>query len=147
MIFRASLLYFLITLAGCESATKKETPKLNDEEAIKMVLATQVIAWNNADIEGFMEGYWKSDSLLFVGSKITSGWDSTLVRYKKSYPDKAAMGTLRFEIIRMLFISNDSYLVTGKYFLAREKDNPSGIFTLLFKKKNGKWVVAYDHTA
>ena len=147
MIFRSTLLCFLITLGGCESHSKKETPKLNDEEAIKTVLSAQVIAWNNADIEGFMEGYWKSDSLLFVGSKITSGWDSTLARYKKSYPDKAAMGSLRFEIIRMLFVSNDFYLVTGKYFLTREKDNPSGIFTLLFKKKNGKWVVAYDHTS
>jgi hypothetical protein len=85
--------------------------------------------------------------VLFIGSKITSGWDSTLVRYKRSYPDKAAMGKLRFEILRMDFISADSYLVTGKYFLTREKDNPSGIFTLLFKKKKGSWVIVYDHTS
>jgi hypothetical protein len=57
------------------------------------------------------------------------------------------MGTLRFEIMRLDFISSDSYLVTGRYFLAREKDNPSGVFTLLFKKKDGQWVVVYDHTS
>jgi len=94
-----------------------------------------------------MKGYYKSDSILFIGSRITSGWDSTLIRYKKGYPDKAAMGKLRFEILRMDFISSDSYLVTGKYFLTREKDNPSGIFTLLFKKKKENWVIVYDHTS
>ena len=94
-----------------------------------------------------MKGYWKSDSIYFIGSKITAGWDSTLVRYKKSYPDAAAMGKLRFEILMMDFVSADACLVTGKYFLTREKDNPSGIFTLLFRKKNGAWLIVYDHTS
>ena len=57
------------------------------------------------------------------------------------------MGKLRFEILRMDFISSDGYLITGKYFLTREKDNPSEIFTLLFKKKKGNWVIVYDRTS
>jgi hypothetical protein len=118
-----------------------------DENAIRMVLDKQVVAWNEANINEFMKGYWKSDSILFIGRKITSGWDSTLLRYKKSYPDKAAMGKLRFEILRLDFASTNACLVTGKYFLAREKDNPSGIFTLLFKRKKGQWVIVYDHTS
>lgn len=107
----------------------------------------QVVDWNGADIDAYMVGYWKSDSLLFIGSKITSGWDNTLARYKKNYPTKEAMGTLRFEILRIDFISTGAYLVTGKYFLTRITDNPNGVFTLLFRKKEGKWVVVYDHTA
>lgn len=118
-----------------------------DEAAIHSVLEKQVIAWNEANIEEFMKGYWKSDSILFIGRKITSGWDSTLLRYKKNYPDKAAMGKLRFEVLRMDFTSGNACLVTGKYFLTREKDNPNGIFTLLFKRKKGKWVIVYDHTS
>jgi hypothetical protein len=142
-------LSFLTLLASCQQAAQKEAKKSNplDEKLIREVLDKQVAAWNETDIEGFMQGYWKSDSLLFIGSKITNGWDSTLARYKRSYPDKAAMGTLRFEIMRMDFISSDSYLVTGKYFLMREKDNLNGVFTLLLKKKREKWVVVYDHTS
>jgi hypothetical protein len=139
----------LILLAACQPHRKEvtNTPNPLDEKAIREVLDKQVTAWNQNDIEGFMQGYWKSDSLLFIGSKIANGWDSTLARYKRSYPDKAAMGILRFEIMRVDFISSDSYLITGNYFLTREKDSPSGVFTLLFKKKNGQWVAVYDHTA
>jgi hypothetical protein len=139
----------LIAFASCKSETTKEKDKPNslDEKSIREVLGKQVTAWNEANIEGFMQGYWKSDSLLFIGSKITNGWDSTLVRYKKSYPDKAAMGNLHFEIMRVDFISANAYLVTGKYFLKREKDNPSGVFTLLLRKINDQWVVVYDHTS
>ena len=119
----------------------------HDETLIREVLNKQVIAWNEANIDEFMKGYWKSDSILFIGRKVTAGWDSTLLRYKKSYPDKAAMGKLRFEILRLDFASTNACLVTGKFFLTREKDNPNGIFTLLFKKKQGRWVIVYDHTS
>lgn len=115
--------------------------------AIRAVLAQQVNDWNAFNIEGFMQGYWKSDSMMFVGSKITYGWDSTLARYKRSYPSPDAMGKLRFEILKMQFVSADACLVTGKYFLQRKSDNPNGTFTLLFRKKKEKWVVVYDHTS
>jgi ketosteroid isomerase-like protein len=149
MTNRIVLISFLILLASCQTGSKEQLTQSNpqDEKSIREVLAKQVSAWNQNDIEGFMQGYWKSDSLLFIGAKITHGWDSTLARYKRSYPDKAAMGFLKFEIMRVDFISHDSYLVTGKYFLAREKDNPSGVFTLLLRKINNQWVVVYDHTS
>ncbi|MBS1681919.1 MAG: nuclear transport factor 2 family protein [Bacteroidetes bacterium] len=138
----------LLSIVSCTSNSKQaKMDKTSDDVAIRQVLNNQVVAWNNADIETFMQGYWKSDSILFIGSKITSGWDSTLTRYKKSYPDKAAMGSLRFEILKMDFIAADACLVTGNFFLTREHDNPHGIFTLLFRKKNGNWVIVYDHTS
>ncbi len=140
------LIFLFIVFTSCLGQKQREN-KIENEIAIRKALDLQVAAWNEANIDEFMKGYWKSDSILFIGSKITSGWDSTLLRYKKSYPGKSAMGKLRFEILRMDFISSDSYLITGKYFLTREKDNPSGIFTLLFKKKKGNWVIVYDHTS
>ena len=98
----------IILLLSCTTSIKNNTSKVANESAIKEVLAQQVNAWNQGDLNTFMQGYWKSDSLLFIGSKISSGWDSTLVRYQRSYPDRAAMGTLRFEILRMDSISDDS---------------------------------------
>src|SRR5579859_7010591 len=137
----------VLLLAGHAATCQKANGNANDEASIRKVLDQQVKAWNEANIDEFMKGYWKSDSILFIGSTITSGWNNTLARYKKSYPDKGAMGQLRFDILRLDFISSDSYLITGKYFLTREKDSPSGIFTLLFKKKKGNWVIVYDHTS
>jgi hypothetical protein len=139
----------VILFAGCQQINKEQKKALDslDEKSIRGVLDNQVTAWNSGDIEGFMQGYWKSDSLTFISSKIRHGWDSTLAGYKRGYPNKEAMGVLRFEILKLDYISDDACLVTGNYFLARENDNPKGIFTLLFRKKKGKWVVVYDHTS
>jgi ketosteroid isomerase-like protein len=143
---KAILVYLLFCVSTFSQAQKK-FDQLAEGNAIRTVLAQQVADWNNFNIEGFMQGYWKSDSLLFIGAKITHGWDSTLARYKKSYPNKEAMGILRFEIIRLQFTAGDACLITGRYFLQRKADNPSGVFTLLLRKKSGKWVVVYDHTS
>lgn len=117
------------------------------EQSIRSLLHEQEVAWNNGSIEEFMEGYWKSDSLRFIGSGITTGWQATLERYKKSYPDRAAMGELRFEFFRFHFVSEDACLVTGRYYLKRAADEPSGMFTLLVREMDGKWLIVYDHTS
>lgn len=147
MIFRITLLACIVLIISCQPQRTVDQSSAKDVAAIRLVLEKQVNAWNEGNIDGFMEGYWKSDSLLFIGSKITYGWDSTLVRYKKSYPDKAAMGQLKFDIMRMDFVSTDNYLVTGRYTLLRANDQPTGIFTIWLKRVNGEWVVVYDHTS
>jgi len=117
------------------------------EKEIRLVLQKQELAWNNFNLDGFMEGYWKSDLLLFVGSQITKGWTATLEGYKKRYNSQAQMGSLKFEILQIDSLTPEVYVVTGKYFLTRSTTNLDGIFTLLFQRKNGKWVIVYDHTS
>lgn len=122
--------------------------KLKDKQAILEVLNKQVECWNKQDIEGFMEGYWKSDSLKFIGkSGFTKGWKATLESYKKNYPDKNAMGILKFEIINLQGISADAAVVTGKWMLTRTIGNLQGIFTLIFQRIQRKWVIVYDHSS
>ena len=134
----------LLCLASCVKGPEAtEDPQV----AIGTLLDRQVKAWNEGNIDQFMEGYWKSDSLLFVGSEIATGWNATLNRYKRSYPDKDAMGSLRFEILKFNRVAADACLLTGKFFLTRKADTPHGIFTLLLRKKEGKWVIVYDHTS
>ncbi len=139
------ILFFIWILVQAAFFTNAQPA--NAEKDIRLVLENQQKAWNQGDLEGFMEGYWKSDSLQFIGKSIRHGWQATLDGYKKGYPDKAAMGTLEFEIWQMIPLADDCWLVSGKYTLFREKDKPSGPFTLLFKKKQGRWVIVYDHTS
>jgi ketosteroid isomerase-like protein len=109
-------------------------------------MKTQEEAWNKGDIKGFMEYYWKSDSLKFIGSKgITNGWQKTLDNYLKSYPNKEAMGTLTFTIIEVTQLSKTSIYVIGKWELKKEKPS-GGHFTLLWKKIDKKWLIVSDHT-
>jgi hypothetical protein len=122
--------------------------KPKDKQTILEVLDKQVECWNKQDIEGFMEGYWKSDSLKFIGkSGLTKGWKATLENYKKNYPDKNAMGILKFEIINVQGISSRAAVVTGKWMLTRTIGNLQGVFTLIFEQKDRKWVIVYDHSS
>ena len=119
-----------------------------EENAIRQVMNTQQEAWNRADIETFMEGYWKSDSLKFIGRNgITYGWQTTLDNYKKSYPTPDAMGKLTFTILTLDILSETSAFMIGRWHLKRANDEPGGHFTLLWRKINGKWVIIADHTS
>ena len=118
------------------------------ETIIRTILANQQDAWNAGDLDRFMEGYWKSDALIFVGSKgINRGWKTTLESYKKSYPDKASMGTLTMTIVSLEMISKASAFVVGKWKLNRQQDSPEGYFTLLWEIKEGQWVIVADHSS
>jgi ketosteroid isomerase-like protein len=122
--------------------------KASPENAIRKVMDDQSAAWNRGDIEGFMQGYWRSPELKFVsGDRVTRGWQPTLNNYKRAYPDKAAMGTLTFSDLEITVLSKDSAFVVGSWSLAREKDRPHGKFTLLFRKFKEGWRITADHTS
>jgi ketosteroid isomerase-like protein len=119
-----------------------------DEKKIRQLLADQTVQWNSGNIPGFMQGYWHSDSLLFVGKGGPRyGFDNTLANYRKSYPDTVAMGKLQFEIRKMDPVGPAGYFVMGKWMLHRTIGNLEGYFTLLLRKINGKWMIVADHSS
>ena len=118
-----------------------------DTALVRDIMLNQEKSWNKGDIPAFMEGYWKSDSLKFIGSKgISYGWQKVLGNYLKSYPDKKAMGELHFYLYEITRLSPESIYVIGKWELIKEKP-VSGHFTLLWKKINGQWLIVSDHTS
>jgi ketosteroid isomerase-like protein len=142
------LTVFLLLWAAPAALRAQSTAAAADEAAIRHVLDDQVSAWNNADVTTFMQGYWKSDSLTFIGSKGPNyGWQPVLDHYKKVYPDKAAMGALTFSNLILKRLSGDYYFVIGAWHLARTGGDVGGTFTLLFHKINGAWKIIVDHTS
>ncbi|WP_316800955.1 YybH family protein [Pedobacter frigidisoli] len=139
---RLLIIAFLLVSIGTHAQTAK------DKQAILNVLEKQRGDWNKGDLEAFMQGYVKSDSLLFVGgSGPTYGWQKTLDNYKKTYQGKAGMGFLTFGIKKVDFLNKDVAFVLGSWHLKREKDEPKGYFTLLFKKISGEWKIFVDHSS
>lgn len=137
-----TLIVFFLTLCCCCSSFAQ------NKEAVIKVLEDQRQAWNRGDIDSYMQGYWKSDSLMFVGKAAPIyGWQGTLDRYKKAYPGKAAMGELTFDIIQVEILDDHNAFVLGGWHLKREKDAPGGYFTLWFRKINGEWKIVCDHTS
>jgi hypothetical protein len=121
----------------------------DDKKQILNILDRQTKAWNEGNVIDFMNGYWESDSLMYIGkSGVTYGFKSTLERYKKNYPDKSTMGILKFDIIKVNFISDDACFVVGKWYLTRpEKGDVGGHYTLLWRKMKGNWVIVADHSS
>ncbi|MBA2562007.1 MAG: DUF4440 domain-containing protein [Chitinophagaceae bacterium] len=133
---------FMISYATASYAQSKV------ELAIRDILNSQVTAWNNGDLQNFMQGYWQNDSLKFIGkSGITYGWKQTLENYKKNYPDTSAMGKLDFDLLEVKRLSALYFFVVGKWRLTRSIGDLNGHFTLLFKKINNKWVIVADHSS
>lgn len=120
-----------------------------DAAAIQKIMDDQTAAWNRGDLDAFMTiGYWKSDKLKFVsGDRITYGWQSTLDNYKKTYSSAASMGKLTFSGLEIKVLSKDAAFVIGSWSLARDKDNPKGKFTLLFRKFKEGWRIVTDHSS
>ncbi|MBZ5536684.1 MAG: DUF4440 domain-containing protein [Acidobacteriia bacterium] len=138
-------------------------PGRSPQDEIRHVLDTQVAAWNQGDIEGFMKGYWNSQELLFTsGGKLRRGWQETLNQYKATYPDHARMGELSFSDLEVHLLPNSrgqgdtpvAAWVLGKWRLKRAGDEPQGIFTLILQKfPNSQggvtpvWKIVHDHTS
>ncbi|HOI28784.1 MAG TPA: hypothetical protein PLZ15_03410 [Melioribacteraceae bacterium] len=120
----------------------------DDRNAILESLEVQRFAWNEGNLEKYMDGYWKSDSLRFIGKRgVQYGWKATLENYRKGYPDKEAMGKLTFSVISLEGISTDSAFMIGKWKLDYIDRSVEGHFTLLYRKIKGKWLVVTDHSS
>ncbi|SFB71839.1 Ketosteroid isomerase homolog [Flagellimonas taeanensis] len=134
-------LLFVLPLFGIAQTTTEQ----EDRAAIAQVLSTQQTAWNNFDIESFMETYWKSDALTFYGSAgVVKGWQKTLERYKKSYPTQEHFGHLEFVTNDISKITDDAYTVMGEYHLTRPVGDTRGIFMLVLKRIDGEWKIIAD---
>jgi hypothetical protein len=139
---------FYLVVFGFLWFQPEECQSQNEDLAQKEILAVmrkQESAWSKNDLEGFMQGYWRSDSLKFLNSNgITYGWEPTLANYKKRYPTAEHSGILSFTIHSITRIEKESYYVMGEYFLQRKIGDVNGIFLIIFKKIDGHWKIVAD---
>lgn len=137
--------FLVLTLV---SATTYFVPVDQEEsKKIEAVLEKQATHWNDHDIEGFMETYWKSEDLTFSsGGKTRRGWQTTLDNYKKGYPgDK--MGKLHFDGLEIDLLSDEAALVLGFWHLDIKGEKKDGNFSLVLKKFDGDWKIIHDHSS
>ncbi|NDA61314.1 MAG: nuclear transport factor 2 family protein [Chitinophagia bacterium] len=141
MKFAAACLLLLLTF-------NKLSAQAEFNQSVLNIMQAQTQAWNKGNIAEFMQGYWNSDSLLFVGKNgPVYGYTTTLENYKKNYPDTVVMGKLQFNLLSIQQISPTHGFVLGKFLLTRKIGNASGYFTLWLRKINGKWLIIADHTS
>ena len=142
----ATMIILALALNACASAPAPD--KAAESRAIRAVLEAQVAAWNRGDIDGFMQGYAQSEQLRFAGgAQVTYGWKATRDNYVLRYPNRAAMGTLSFTDLGIDVLAADAANIFGRWSLAREKDNPHGVFSLTMLKGDARWKIVTDHSS
>ena len=143
---RAVAIISCILMATNVSAAPARTP--NAVAEIRSILHAQQEAWNRGDVDGFMNGYARSASTVFISEdSVRRGWETVRARYRQKYSDRAKMGTLSFSDIEINLLSSDAAVVLGRWKLERAKDRPHGRFTLIFRRLPAGWRIVHDHTA
>lgn len=143
---RLTLFIGLLVVAASRSvwATAKDQAEIQ----IRAVMNAQVAAWNRGDIDGYMDGYVRSDKLEFVSrGKITRGWQTVRDRYHKKYNSRDAMGTLKFSGVKIKLLRSNLALVIGRWELSRKSDRPHGSFVLTFRHQREGWRIVHDETS
>ena len=144
MINYKLLIFLLVTffLQGQTNISRE------DSISISQVLKYQEKAWNDGDIDKFMQGYLKSDNIVFTGSNGSIyGWEETKRRYFNKYSNRTLMGRLKFRIINFQKLSDNIIQMQGSFYLKRKIDDSKGFFSLIWKKEDEKWFIISDHTS
>jgi len=146
-ICQTLLLLGLITIAFAQAQTPAKQREPKTIAAIRAVVEAQRDAWNRGDVEGYMDGYSRSDTVMVSGDSVSRGWQSVLDRYKRNYNSREKMGTLTFSDLEITLLSKESAMMLGRWHLQRANDEPHGRFTLIFRKTKAGWKIVHDHTS
>jgi len=137
---------FCILTATTIFAAPEQTADVDSE--IRSALQAQQDAWNRGDIDGFVNGYARLPSTVFIsGDTLTRGWDTVRDRYREKYSDRSKMGTLAFSDLEITPLSSDAAVASGRWSLKRANDQPHGRFTLVLKRLPEGWRIVHDHTS
>jgi uncharacterized protein (TIGR02246 family) len=133
----------------------------NEEEAREgatSVLTAQAGAWNAGDLEAFCSVY--ADDASYVSSSgITRGRPAILARYRERFPDRAAMGTLSFEVVEARPASGVEVSMLGDAAPSRvhgvsvvarwrleyaDRDAAEGMTLIVLRRRGDGWEMVQD---
>lgn len=121
------------------------------EEEVRAVLKTQSDAWSRGDLEAFSSVY-ADDATFLSPTGVTHGGRQVLERYRKRYPDAAAMGKLTLEVIETRAFPESAeaagVTVAAKWRLEypgqADKKTAEGLTLIVLKKTAAGWKIVQD---
>jgi beta-aspartyl-peptidase (threonine type) len=139
----------LAALLFCVSGGTAVAGSTDDQKAIRVVIDTQVGAWNEGDLDAFMRGYWNDERVSGVSDgAAVKGWKALYEQYKAAYRGEGKeMGKLTFSGVAVDVLGSDAAVVHGKWELTTSKGVAKGHFTQVFKKFPDGWKITHDHSS
>ncbi len=110
---------------------------------VEQLLARQAAAWNAGDLDGFCALY-EEDAVFVTPSGVTRGRQAVLERYRARYKDRAAMGTLSFEVLDVRDLSETRSIAARWVLKYADRPEASGYTLLVMKRHGDGWRIVQD---
>jgi uncharacterized protein (TIGR02246 family) len=131
-------------LASALAGGASPLPDEDVRRTVAAVIERQVAAWNRGDLEAFVSVY-AEDAAFVSPTGLARGRQAVLDRYRKRYPDKAAMGTLSLEILETRLAGAGAASVVARWSLAYpDKPTASGLTLLVLHARGDRWLIVQD---
>lgn len=131
------------------AAEEGEAGAVSLRQQIETLLGEQAAAWTAGDLEAFCSAY--AEDVVFVSpTGLTSGRQQVLERYRRRYPDKAAMGALTLEVEEVRVAGPEAQAwaasAVARWKLSyAEKEPAEGLTLLVFHRDgDGAWKIVQD---
>ncbi|HEX8064198.1 MAG TPA: nuclear transport factor 2 family protein [Allosphingosinicella sp.] len=119
-----------------------------EKQAIRDVVAAMEAAWNRGDFRAYMAAFKNPDIVFVSKGEVQKDWQGTLDHYLRDYGgDPERRGRLHFWDLKIELLADDAAMLTGRYRLEGGGKPQDGINTRLFRKVNGRWVIALNHVS
>ncbi|MGE0495136.1 MAG: DUF4440 domain-containing protein [Vulcanimicrobiota bacterium] len=142
-----AVVVWLLVAGGGVSAQERDAVL---QFEITNTLKASAEAWNQGDLERFMQDYLRSPEMTYTAAgKIVRGYEALAQRYATTYgTDKSSLGHLTFSEVEVWKLGDSHALAVGKWLLKRrDKEDAYGVFSLIFVRQEGAWKILHDHTS
>jgi uncharacterized protein (TIGR02246 family) len=142
------LALFAAAAACCRAPPPPPIDSAAEKTAIRKVVTDMEAAWNRGDFKAYMAAFKKPDVVFVSKGRFQQGWQGTLDHYERDYGgDPARRGRLHFWDVRIQLLAPDAAQLVSRYRLEGGGKPQDGINTRLFRKVNGRWVIALNHVS
>jgi uncharacterized protein (TIGR02246 family) len=118
------------------------------EKEIYDQMMKMVDAWNRHDLDGYLDGFLRSDDiLLVVEGETVRGWDLLSKALHAGYPNPQEMGTLTVDRVQVQMLAPDLGFVLASYTIVFPKKKEFGTDTIVMKKVAEGWREMISHTS
>jgi uncharacterized protein (TIGR02246 family) len=122
----------------------------SDGEQIYDVLLKMLDRWNAHDVEGYLNIYWKSPSLLVVvDAEQYNGWQELRDSYINGYPNRDSMGYITPARIQIKLLKPDLALALTWWSISfpNSKQKVVGNSTMNLERFDDGWKIVASHSS
>jgi uncharacterized protein (TIGR02246 family) len=139
----AALIAAVAVVAGLIAAAAGAPGAAAGAAPVGELLARQAAAWNAGDLDAFCALY--EDDVVFVTpSGLTRGRQAVLERYRVRYKDRAAMGTLSFEVLDVRELGEARSVAARWALKYADRPEASGYTLLVMRRHGDGWRIVQD---